>query len=281
MGKELNAEDKEKMALEMIGFLKKWGMWECVSIATNRCGYSSSDDHGKTYKGIAGVEYEEGIEPGTWMEKYPVYTDDGECEWRSCSNPEQIFDMVYSGPLYMLLNFGDYEARKVKVTPEAWEYIFEHIQFPGIFDEFLEEKYGCIDAEGLLELIISDKLDNPEYSHWDPLEFDTWEEYQELIGGEDSQLPLDYLRYDTYADFLREKADAENLTLEDVIPVWDKMLKAARLEFMNDCGKDGEDLIYLSEMAGYLKDEFDSIFERFGLWYDFCGAGSLSCYMKP
>ena len=98
--------------------------------------------------------------------------DNDEVMWKSYSNPEHIFDIVYEGPLYMLLRHDEYEVKKSDISEEAWEYIFKHTD---ILSDKVMDWYDCMDVTDLLDQIVMDKFDNPEYSEWDPLVFDTWE----------------------------------------------------------------------------------------------------------
>jgi hypothetical protein len=66
--------------------------------------------------------------------------------------------MIYEGPLYTLLRYGDYEVRKSDISPEAWEYIFTKT---GILDDYIYEKFEIVDANDLLDHIIFEKWNNP------------------------------------------------------------------------------------------------------------------------
>ena len=202
--------------------------------------------------------------------------------WRSFSNPEHILDMVYEGPLYMLLTHDTYETRKSEISEDAWEYIFEHTD---ILDDFLYEKYECRDASDLLTKILEDRFDNPDYTAWDPLVFDTWEEYQEFVNGEayetgEENLTPTYQRYGTYEEYLDDMEISESLSVEDVEPIWKQMALGAKREFIRECALDETGIILIPEIVGHIKTEFDKIFDRYGLWYDFGFSWSLTCYKK-
>ena len=128
--------------------------------------------------------------------------------------------------------------------------------------------------------------ENPEdYTTWDPLVFDTWEEYQEFVNGEayengEEKLTPAYQRYGTYEEYLADMEISESLSLEDIKPVWEQMISDAKTEFIRECAADESGIITIPEIAGYIKSEFDKIFDRYGLWYDFGFAWSLTCYKK-
>ncbi len=274
----------EKMTLEMIGFLQKWGLWRDTTILANGNRYSYSADRNFRYMGCDNTEFEENVKP----EDYTTgLIDERDCEgnpvWRSFSNPEHILDIVYEGPLYMLLVCDTYEIGKSEISEiseEALEYIFHHSD---ILDDFLYEKYECYDASDLLTQILEDRFDNPDYTLWDPLVFDTWEEYQEFVNGEsyksgEEKLTPAYQRYGTYEEYLTDMEISASLSKEDIEPIWDKMVWDAKLEFIRECALDESGIISIPEVAGYIKSEFNRIFDRYGLWYDFCFSWSLTCY---
>ena len=271
------------LAIEVIRFLQKWGLWEGTSIFTNGNRFAYTGDHQKDYKGICNVDFSKDIDPEEYLTGL-IGSDDPEVgNIKKClANPEHIFDMTYEGPLYLLLRHDEYEVRKADIGENAWEYIFKHTD---ILDDLLYEKYECLNADDLYRKIMEDIFENPEYSAWDPLVFDTWEEYQEFVNGEaypdgeERKLP-NYLRYETYSDYLRVLDKAEKLRVEDIEPLWNTMVNTAKKEFISDCGSDGNVKINIPEIAGHVYSEFSKIFYRYGLWYEFDFGWSLSCYKE-
>ena len=267
---------------DLISFLQKWGLWHDTTVLTNGNRYSYSAEKTSIYGALNYVELEEDVNPEDYTRGVTEERDSlGNPVWKSFSNPEHILDMVYEGPLYMLLSYGTYETRKSEISEEAWDYIFDHSD---ILDEFLYEKYECNDASDLLTKILEDKLDNPDYTAWDPLVFDTWEEYQEFVNGEvyetgEENLTPAYQRYGTYEEYLTDIEISESLSVEDITPVWEQMVLDAKKEFitesLNETG-----IISIPEIAGDIITEFDNIFDRYGLWYDFGFSWSLTCYRK-
>ena len=268
---------------DLIRFLQKWGLWHDTMVLANGNRYSYSAERTSVYENLNYTEVEHNVNPEDYMRGI---TEERDClgnpVWRSFSNPEHILDMVYEGPLYMLLTHDTYETRKSEISEEAWEYIFEHTD---ILDDFLYEKYECRDASDLLTKILEDKFDNPDHTAWDPLVFDTWEEYQEFVNGEayetgEENLTPTYQRYGTYEEYLDDMKISESLSVEDVEPIWKQMALGAKREFIRECALDETGIILIPEIVGHIKKEFDKIFDRYGLWYDFGFSWSLTCYKK-
>ena len=271
----------DTLAMEVTRFLQKWGLWEGTSIFTNGNRFSYTGDHQKNYKGICNVDFSKDIDPEEYMTGLIGSADPEEGNKKKClANPEHIFDMTYEGPLCMLLKYGEYEVRKADIGEKAWDYIFEHTD---ILDEYLYAKYECLNAAGLHRQIMEDIFENQEYSAWDPLVFDTWEEYQEFSNGEaypdgeEKKLP-NYLRYETYGDYLKVLEKAERLSVKDVEPLWKTMVNKAKKEFIAYSGLDGNLKISIPGIAGHVYSEFRNIFTRYGLWFEFEFDWSLSCY---
>ena len=268
---------------DLICFLQKWGLWHDTMVLANGNRYSYSAERTSVYEDLNYTEVEHNVNPEDYMRGI---TEERDClgnpVLRSFSNPEHILDMVYEGPLYMLLTHDTYETRKSEISKDAWEYIFEHTD---ILDDFLYEKYECRDASDLLTKILEDRFDNPDYTAWDPLVFDTWEEYQEFVNGEayetgEENLTPTYQRYGTYEEYLDDMEISESLSVEDVEPIWKQMALGAKREFIRECALDETGIILIPEIVGHIKTEFDKIFDRYGLWYDFGFSWSLTCYKK-
>ena len=73
---------------------------------------------------------------------------------------------------------------------------------------------------------------------------------------------------------------SESLSVEDIESIWEQMVFDAKTEFIRECAADESDIISVPEIAGHIKTEFDKIFDRYGLWYDFGFSWSLTCYKK-
>jgi hypothetical protein len=275
----------EKMVIELINFLQKWGLWQDVTILADGKAYFPACNNEDVHCGLPNVKITACENPEDYTTGITDEADRyGNCHpvWKSFSNPEHILDMVYEGPLYMLLTHDTYETRKSEISEEAWEYIFDHTD---ILDDYLYEKYECQCASDFLEKILEDKFDNPDYTVWDPLVFDTWEEYQEFVNGEayetgEENLTPTYQRYGTYEEYMADMEISESLSVEDIRPVWEQIVSDTKTEFIRKCVLEETGIISIPEIAGHIKAEFDKIFDRYGLWYDFGFSWSLTCYKK-
>ena len=273
----------EKTVIELINFLQKWGMWQDVTILADGKAFFPACNNEDVYCGLPNAKITVCVNPEDYTRGI---TEERDClgnpVWRSFSNPEHILDMVYEGPLYMLLTHDTYETRKSEISEEAWEYIFDHTD---ILDDYLYEKYECQCASDFLEKILEDKFDNPDHTVWDPLVFDTWEEYQEFVNGEayetgEENLTPIYQRYGTYEEYMADMEISESLSVEDIRPVWEQIVSDTKTEFVRKCVLEETGIISIPEIAGHIKTEFDKIFDRYGLWYDFGFSWSLTCYKK-
>ena len=95
----------EELALEIIIFLQKWGLWKDTSIFTK--GNKYAYDKNKTYKDIQNVEFTANVNTEDYTKGLTNIMDcNGNREWKSYANPEHLFDMVYDGilflPIYMV-----------------------------------------------------------------------------------------------------------------------------------------------------------------------------------
>jgi hypothetical protein len=88
------------------------------------------------------------------------------------------------------------------------------------------------------------------------------------------------MRYDTYEEYEQDMEYFNYITVDDVMPIWDKMVAEAKQEYLRECAVSGDELISLPEVAGHVQSEFHKIFEKHGLWYDFGFGWSLTCYRK-
>lgn len=281
----------EELVCDVIRFLQKWGLWQDVSILVN--GKRYFDDMAAPIDTVfpnlehVRVEMCEDVEEYTrGLTGYRDCEGDWKTKWISFANPQHIFDMVYEGPLSVLLYQREYETKRSAVSDEAWEEIFRKTD---LLDRYLQENCEVCSPEELLALMTSGEITDlkdmtvleeiitmgevcaSKTCAWDPLVFDTWEEYREVMGWEDSGSLPRYQSFDTYEEY--QKFLDKEWTTEDVMPVWEKFLDKVKTEVRTE-----KELLYCPEMTGRIISEFDRIFERYGLWYDLGFSWSLSCY---
>ena len=270
----------ERMTEDLISFCRKWGFWNAgeVAILTNGNLYTYDEQENKMWHGIKNVLCKENVNPSEYTTGLTELTDlDGKYIRKDYSGPEHIFDIVYTGAMYEFFCFHEYEVYGENISDEAWKYILEKTEF--LQDDIDSEAY---DYEDIIENYVKE-FDDPDYSLWDPLVFDTWEEYRRFCGWAEADQMLNYERYDTYAEYLteQEKWDAgTDVTAEDMYDVR-KMPKDLLEEVKKICReKYRTRQVYLPKIYDAAKNEFDAIFDRYGFKYDFGFGWSIFCYRK-
>lgn len=260
----------EKMVFEMINFLQDWGLWKDVSIFVG--GKRYYDKCGSAYQCLDDVACEEDINQEDCM-KGPVETGDGKMGWSSCANPEHIFDMTYEGPLQMLLAYDEYVPDRKKLSEECRRYILENTD---IIEEYIYDNYAVLSPEGLAQQMWEDIFDNSELCYWDPLEFDTWEEYQELFGAGCGAGGMAVMKFDTYREFC-EALDGgiEYFKFhysDELKRRWEQITEEAQLAFLQ------ENTALPENIRDHVYEAFAAIFEKYGLWHDYCFSWSLTTF---
>ena len=280
---KLKNEKLKCMALEVIAFLKEWGLWRDTMIlaAGNRYSYSPNEED--VHEGMANVSYEEDVDPEVYTRGLTNATGgNADLIWRSFSNPEHIFDMVYEGPLHMLIRYGEYEPDLSSISETAWKYIFSNTDL--IPDHILTE-YEVGDPYELGVHMWEELFDNPELSYWDPLVFDSWEEYLNMYGEDDGENAPAYTNIDTYEEYRYLMEGGAELFIwehqNEIRARWEKMENEAIEYYISDRAQDSEIYGYLqSKVKEHIMEGFNEIFERYGLWYDMDYSWSLSCYSR-
>lgn len=284
MRKNLTEKELDDLAMEVISFLKEWGLWRDVTILTNGNRYSYSHDKNVEYKGISNVVFEKNIDFEEYTSGLMGYTDDDGVRhslWKNFSNPKRLFDMVFEGPLYMLFkDEGECYVKKEDLSAEAWDTIWEKCyDAKDLVYDYISDKYDAYCIEELFDQIVTGKFQNKgqEISLWDPLEFDTWEEYMEFIGCEDDNLDLRYEQYDNYEEYAQDMDKIDCMDIEDVRPIWDKLFEEGKEYVMKT---ESIEEIDISCLHDFLYNEFWAIFERHVLWFEFCFSWSITCFLK-
>lgn len=245
-------QNSEKMALEIVSFLRKWGLWRCVQIFTG--GKCYSEDEGTLQIRVEG-------HPEKYTEGIIGQNCNGESEWKDFSNPERLLDMTFEGPLSLLLRHNEYEVRIRDLSIEAKNIIMRSM--PEIEDE----------VEELMDAYLEGKIG------WDPAEYDSYEEWLELnqyseMGelsvelGDAAGNNREFASKEEYKQFIfRTSAIRENQIreyFEDVL-----------------CdGTDYNDNIFFDDgsIANHIINDFNDIFEKYGLRYELGFSWSLTAY---
>ena len=243
--------DSEMLAMDIVAFLQKWGMWQDVQIFTG--GKCYTDEKGELV--IRNEKHPEKI-----LEGISHYDCNGHAVWKDLSNSERLLDMTFEGPLSLLLRHHEYEVKIGDVSDEM-----KHIIVPET-NECLEE------VAGLVEEYLEGK-----YS-WDPAEFDSFEEWLELKQYCDMDL-FDYKNYsdgreidfssrEEYEDFLMHRAvERENVIYEYFED-----------DICNESEWDSKVFYDKGRIASMIIQEFSDLLEKYGLWYDLCFSWSLTTY---
>ena len=245
--KVLTDEQKEALAMEVISFCKKWGMWHRVQIFTGgKCYFDSQDTENNDVKII---------EENDIVKYMPdVYSE----EFFKDENPENIFHMTFEGPLCDFFS-DDYIAvvQKNELSLEAIKIIKESdYYFEGIRMEIHEEigEY-CKD-----------------FYDYDPMEFDSYEEYLEAADNVPEIVDKTFFREMEFAskEDYQYFLDTEMCSLEQRL--YDAYFQREFIEYTGTYEIGGT-------VYGRIYDELEEIFHRYGLkmsaGYD---TGSLTTY---
>ena len=126
--------DSQKLAMEIVEFLRKWGMWKDVQIFTGGKCYTDSKN--------GELKIRDEVHPEKYTTGLLAYEDcNGEALHveKDFSNPERLLDMTFEGPLYLLLRHHEYEVSVEDVSEEA-----KHIILP---EKYMDEVDDLYDGE--------------------------------------------------------------------------------------------------------------------------------------
>lgn len=248
--------DSERLAMDIVAFLQKWGMWQDVQIFTG--GKCYTDEHGE-------LLVRDESHPEKYLDGISSYDCNGKAIWKDFSNPERFLDMTFEGPLSLLLRHHEYAVKIGDVSDEVKRIIVPETD--DCQDEVVELTYEYLEGK----------------RSWDPAEFDSFEEWLELNQYRDMDLfinkenALDGQEYEftskeEYEDFLMKHEGEREFTIADYFedeicdeaewdPVW-----ASKVFYDN------------GRIANMVINEFNNLLEEYGLWYDLCFSWSLTTY---
>jgi hypothetical protein len=244
--------DSEKLAMDIVEFLRKWGMWQDVQIFTG--GKCYTDDNGE-------LRIRNEAHPENYTNGLSDLDCNDESTWKDFSNPERLLDMTFEGPLSLLLRHHEYEVKIGDVSEEV-----KHIIVP--------ETDDCQDEVAKL---LTEYLEG-RFS-WDPAEYDSYEEWLELNQYCDMDLfipkehatndrKIEFSSREEYEDFLMRHAVEREYIIAEYFEdeICDKSEWNSEVFF--DDGK----------IASMIIEEFNNLLEKYGLWYDLCFSWSLTTY---
>lgn len=267
----LSPETKEQLVYEVLSFMQKWGLWRDSSIIANNTAWIHTYDNSVKYRDLPGVEIvtpvfaEEGTEESA---EYGIVT-----EWNLYANPEQIFDMTFEGPLYELLNCGEYSVSACDITDgSAWDEIAANTN---IIETQLMEYIGVYDAWDLQEQLLfnPDELKEMGYIVWDSSDFDSWEDFQYFSGETEEGIYLEPNLAevsDEWQEFIHQVTD-----LESVNRAWDTFIEQAKVLYREEMYDTISDR---GKLANLVSKAFDKIFDKYGLYWVPGFSWSLTCY---
>ena len=246
--------DSEMLAMDIVTFLQKWGMWQDVQIFTG--GKCYTDDRGKV-----------AIRNEKHPEKYLVGPIERVCNggiiWKEFSNPERLLDMTFEGPLSLLLRHHEYEVDTGKVSEEVRRILLPETS--EVADEVTDYVSTLLDGQ----------------IGWDPTEYDSYEEWLELNDFDDMEdisvtnndigiNPLEISSREEYEDFLEKCEVTRELKIWEYFE--DYVYKAPA----------DDDVMFFDDgkIAGMVLNEFDELLAKYGLWYELGFSWSLTAYRR-
>ena len=248
------------MVVEMIRFMKKWGMWRLTRIFACGNAYDADDDHeGGEFNGLSGVIVQKDVDPDDYVEA-PFGEDE---------DFKHIFDMTFEGPLYEIFADGMLLTEYGQIGPEGWDHILENGDH---LESVLEKIEG--DPDVILSEIISEGGEDSVYSMWDPLKFedfneyresDEYDRYNESKWKDGSELIPAYTIFDNYEQYLAflngqfRGTIQNNPLLKKMAAAYIKKIASDELEY--------DEIILTGDVVDQIKTEFRAIFEKYGLDY--------------
>lgn len=231
--KILTDAQKETLAMEVISFCKKWGMWHNVQIFTGgKCYFASKDTENNDVKIIKENDIVKYM-PDAYGEAY--FKD---------KNPENIFHMTFDRPLCDFFS-DDYIAvvQKNELSPEAIKIIKES-------DDYFEG----------MRMEIHEEIGEycKEFFDYDPMEFDSYEEYLEAADNVPEIVDKTFFREMEFAskEDYQYFLDTEMCSLEQRL--YDAYFQREFIEYTDTYEIGGT-------VYGRIYDEFKEIFRRYGL----------------
>ena len=244
----------ENLVVEVIRYLQDWGLWNRTKVLACGNSYKSDDDwEGQDeFRGLSYVLIEKGVNPKDYLEYYDVIED----------MDDHIFGMTYNSYLEDVFNEGIYRADHGMIDENIRDYIWDNSNLLLKYLDSGECGYG----EELLSSILSEQGDEPKYSMWDPLKYESYEDYEkdnDCIGSGDEDLIPAYTLFDNYEEYKRF-LNGDLTMLRDNPVLWDLSKKYAESEIYDD---------YLIEIEGgrvvsRFKKGLSDIFRKYDLRFD-------------
>ncbi len=251
----------EELVYEVIAFCQKWGLWEDTAVLFNGKRYGYSPDENDKYKDLEKVAVLVGINPEDYTTGYTGGT------WKCFDNPKHIFEMTFEGALYSVLYEQEFDVRIDQLTEAAKEFL--KIKETEDYEDSYTEAEEYFEEECYTETRMG----------YDPAEFDSYEEYLELVEYCDPN----------YGDDRIPQAEIGNITSRDEYQDYlERMMQAKEMAILDWIGPDDfeeedyEETYQLgkNKLAHKLFSDFYDLFEKYGLWFDFTFSWALTAYEK-
>lgn len=245
--KKIKNTEIEEMVVEMIRFLKKWGLWQNTMILACGNSYTDSGNEGDEFLGLTHVVKQENVDPDEYIDlmEYP----DEELS-------QHIFDMTFENGLSDIFRDGTLTLNSEDIENEAWDHILKDISFA---KKYIEENFS--DVREFLQDVLEVQKTGRKYTMWDPLEYESFEEYKQMNDDDGEGIPVYTLfdNYEEYRGFLQG-----NISSLEGSP---ELLSMVSDYLKNDLKQSGKDIEFEKAPAGLMK-EFNEIFSKHGLYYE-------------
>lgn len=258
----------ENLVYEIVLFCQKWRLWQDVSIFTNGKKFCDTKCENKKYKDLRFVDVSECENPEQYTKGLlSFYTLNGEKinKWKCFDNPEHLLEMIFEGPLYEVINYDTYT-----VPADEWPEEIKKIYLPSDF---------LIENNDEVEIFFNQESNTETRIGYDPAEYDSYEEYQELTEytGPDYdkytqklQKTTDFATREEYEDYIEQMVTAKEYAIDEL--------------YGNDDSEYNEDYYITdeirAEIASMIFNELNDIFDKAGLYFDLCFEYSLTAYKK-
>ena len=115
----ISDEEIKDMLIEMITFLKEWGLWQNTMILALGNAYETSDNERDKYEGMPYVKVRENVDPDDYIDV--LLDSDGED-----GKSEHLFDMTFESGLTEIFIDRFMELRGDEIGSKAWDYILRN-----------------------------------------------------------------------------------------------------------------------------------------------------------
>ena len=254
-----SSEEIENLVVEVIRYLQDWGLWNLTKVLACGNSYTSDDDwEGQDkFRGLFNVLVENGVN----AQDYLTYYDEiGDID-------DHVFGMTFNSYLEDMFNDGIYRASYGMIDDKIRNFIWDNSDALLKYFDSGECGYG----EELLTAILSEQGDDPKYSMWDPLKYESYEEYEkdnDCIGSGDQDLTPAYTLFDNYEEY-KKFLNGDLTMLRDNPVLWDLCKRLAKYQIDDD---------YMIEIEGgrvvaQFKSGLSDIFRKYDLSFDTYNSG--------